>query len=195
MEGMWIYLGLAVLGLLALHALWQQWQLRGLRRQGLYPARGQARPADVLRLVRAGELHWAMRCHRALHGSSLREAREAVHALRSGSPADGILESAPLQLRPGSSAAFEQAFAQAQALIAAMPGYRGHELQRCLERPDHYLLLVRWDSVAHHEQGFRQSPEYQQWRALLHHFYEPFPTVLHYEAVPACSLTSPSLSP
>ncbi len=99
----------------------------------------------------------------------------------------GILETAPLQLRPGSSAEFEKAFAQAQALIAAMPGYRGHELQRCLERPDHYLLLVRWDSVAHHEQGFRQSPEYQQWRALLHHFYEPFPTVLHYEAVPACT--------
>ena len=118
-----------------------------------------------------------------------KERPEALAAAEgfAGAASPGILEVAPLQLRPGSSAAFEQAFEQAQALIAAMPGYRGHELQRCLERADHYLLLVRWDSVAHHEQGFRQSPEYQQWRALLHHFYEPFPTVLHYEAVPACS--------
>ncbi len=92
-----------------------------------------------------------------------------------------ILEIAQLQVRPGQSAAFEAAFAEAQAIIAAMPGYRGHELQRCLERAEHYMLLVRWDSVEHHEVGFRQSAGYQQWRALLHHFYDPFPTVLHYD--------------
>jgi heme-degrading monooxygenase HmoA len=43
-----------------------------------------------------------------------------------------------------------------------------------------YMLLVRWESVAHHEQGFRGSPQYQEWRRLLHHFYDPFPTVRHY---------------
>ena len=95
-----------------------------------------------------------------------------------------ILESAPLQVKAGESTAFEAAFREAQAIIAAMPGYRSHELQRCLEREGHYLLLVRWDSVAAHEEGFRRSPQYQQWRKLLHHFYDPFPTVLHYEAVP-----------
>ena len=94
-----------------------------------------------------------------------------------------ILESAPLQVRPGQSQAFESAFAQAQAIIASMPGYRSHELQRCLEREGHYLLLVRWDSVQAHEVGFRKSPQYQEWKRLLHHFYDPFPTVLHYEAV------------
>lgn len=112
---------------------------------------------------------------------------QAAAAATAGDALPGILEVAPLQLRPGTAADFEKAFAQAQALIESMPGYRSHALQRCLERPDHYLLLVRWDSVAHHEQGFRQSPEYQQWRALLHHFYDPFPTVLHYEAVAACT--------
>ena len=94
-----------------------------------------------------------------------------------------ILESAPLQVKPGQSKAFEAAFAEAQAIIASMPGYRSHELQRCLEREGQYLLLVRWDSVAAHEEGFRKSPAYQRWRKLLHHFYDPFPTVLHYEAV------------
>ncbi|MBL8279893.1 MAG: antibiotic biosynthesis monooxygenase [Pelomonas sp.] len=93
-----------------------------------------------------------------------------------------ILEIAQLQVAPDRSAAFEAAFAEAQPIIASMPGYLGHELQRCLERPGHYVLLVRWASVEAHEVGFRQSEGYQRWRQLLHHFYDPFPTVLHYEA-------------
>jgi heme-degrading monooxygenase HmoA len=94
-----------------------------------------------------------------------------------------ILEIAQLQVRAGQAADFEAAFAQAQAIISAMPGYLGHELQKCLERADHYMLLVRWRTVADHEVGFRQSAGYQAWRQLLHHFYDPFPTVLHYENV------------
>ena len=94
-----------------------------------------------------------------------------------------ILEAATLQVKPGQSHAFEAAFREAASIISSMPGYRSHELQRCLEREGHYLLLVRWESVAAHEEGFRKSPQYQRWRALLHHFYDPFPTVLHYERV------------
>ena len=92
-----------------------------------------------------------------------------------------ILEIAQLQVKPGQSPAFESAFGVAQAIISSMPGYVSHELQRCLEREGHYMLLVRWDSVEAHEVGFRKSPQYQEWRKLLHHFYDPFPTVLHYE--------------
>lgn len=94
-----------------------------------------------------------------------------------------ILEIAQLTIRPGQSAAFEQAFAQAQRIIASMPGYQSHELQRCIEKPDDYVLLVRWDTLEDHEVGFRQSAQYQEWKALLHHFYDPFPTVLHYGPV------------
>lgn len=94
-----------------------------------------------------------------------------------------ILEAALLQVRPGESDAFESAFREAQRIISSMPGYRSHELQRCIEREGGYLLLVRWDSVAAHEEGFRKSPQYQEWRKLLHHFYDPFPTVLHYRQV------------
>lgn len=94
-----------------------------------------------------------------------------------------ILEAAPLQVRPGQSEAFESAFREAQSIIASMLGYLSHELQRCLEREGHYLLLVRWESVAAHEEGFRKSPQYQRWKLLLHHFYDPFPTVSHYEQV------------
>ena len=94
-----------------------------------------------------------------------------------------ILEAAPLQVRAGQAAAFEAAFLQAQSLIASMPGYRSHELHRCLERKGFYLLLVRWDTVADHEEGFRKSPQYQEWKRLLHHFYDPFPTVNHFERI------------
>ncbi|KQV60982.1 antibiotic biosynthesis monooxygenase [Pelomonas sp. Root1217] len=94
-----------------------------------------------------------------------------------------ILEIAQLQVRPGQGAEFERAFAVAQGIISSMPGYLGHELQRCLERADHYMLLVRWESVEHHEVGFRKSESYQEWRRLLHHFYDPSPTVLHYERI------------
>ncbi|MBY0409265.1 MAG: antibiotic biosynthesis monooxygenase [Burkholderiaceae bacterium] len=91
-----------------------------------------------------------------------------------------ILEVATLQIKPGQTAEFEEAFAHAQRIIASMPGYHGHELQRCVENDHQYALLVRWATLQDHTEGFRQSSQYQQWRTLLHHFYDPFPTVLHY---------------
>jgi heme-degrading monooxygenase HmoA len=94
-----------------------------------------------------------------------------------------ILEVAPLTIRKGSSPEFETAFRAAQTIIAASPGYVSHELQRCIEHPDRYALLVRWQSVEAHAKGFRESSGYVEWKRLLHHFYDPFPTVLHYEPV------------
>jgi len=91
-----------------------------------------------------------------------------------------ILESAVLQVRAGMGPDFEQAFAQASKILSASTGYVSHELQRCLEVQDQYLLLVWWRRLEDHTVGFRGSPEYQQWRRLLHHFYDPFPIVEHY---------------
>ena len=99
-----------------------------------------------------------------------------------------ILEHAVLPVRPGQEADFEHAFATAKDIISAMPGFRGLTLSRCLERPGAYLLLVEWERLADHTEGFRGSPQYQQWRALLHSFYEPFPVVEHFTTV----LTTPS---
>jgi heme-degrading monooxygenase HmoA len=94
-----------------------------------------------------------------------------------------VLEVAVLNVRPGESDAFEAAFLEAQAIISASRGYQRHELRRCLEAAGRYLLLVWWDSLESHSEGFRGSPAYQRWRALLHHFYDPFPTVEHYVVV------------
>jgi heme-degrading monooxygenase HmoA len=94
-----------------------------------------------------------------------------------------ILESAVLNVRPGQESAFEAAFGEARSIIASTPGFIALELQRCIETPSRYLLLVRWVTLEHHTVGFRTSAEYQRWKALLHHFYDPFPTVEHYEKV------------
>lgn len=94
-----------------------------------------------------------------------------------------ILETAVLSVRAGQAEEFERTFAQAQRIIASMPGYLSHELGRCIERPDEFLLMVRWTSLDAHEIGFRRSQQYQQWKQLLHHFYDPLPTVSHYRRV------------
>jgi heme-degrading monooxygenase HmoA len=94
-----------------------------------------------------------------------------------------ILEVAVLNIKPGLAADFEATFLVAAKIIVSMPGYISHELQRCLETENRYILLVRWQTLEDHTIGFRQSAEYQKWRSLLHHFYEPFPTVEHYAVV------------
>jgi heme-degrading monooxygenase HmoA len=95
-----------------------------------------------------------------------------------------ILEVAILDLKPNVATEFEAAFQVASKIIMSMPGYISHELQRCLENRDRYILLVRWQKLEDHTVGFRQSPAYQEWCSLLHHFYDPFPTVEHYETIP-----------
>jgi heme-degrading monooxygenase HmoA len=91
-----------------------------------------------------------------------------------------ILESALLDVKPGAEAAFEAAIRQARPLIAATPGFRSIAIRRCLETPNRYLLLVEWEKLEDHTVGFRQSARYEKWRALLHHFYDPFPRVEHF---------------
>jgi heme-degrading monooxygenase HmoA len=94
-----------------------------------------------------------------------------------------ILEAALLMVKPDQEDDFEQAFTKASPIIASMPGYRGHQLQRCIEVPNRYLLLVQWETLEAHTKGFRGSPQYLEWKRLLHHFYDPFPTVEHFEQV------------
>lgn len=88
-----------------------------------------------------------------------------------------------LHVKPGIESDFETAFKKASKIISSMDGYLSHELHRCIEVQDKYLLLVRWESLESHTVGFRSSAEYQEWKKLLHHFYEPFPTVEHFEEI------------
>ena len=98
-----------------------------------------------------------------------------------------VLEVAILNVRPGETDAFESAFREAQQIISSVAGYRRHELRHCVEDGNRYLLLVWWDTLESHTEGFRRSPEYERWRALLHHFYDSFPVVEHYVPVAGAS--------
>ncbi|MGY5307667.1 antibiotic biosynthesis monooxygenase family protein [Nocardia gipuzkoensis] len=95
-----------------------------------------------------------------------------------------IIEHALLPVRPERAAEFEAAFAAARPIIASMPGFRSLSLSRGVESPGSYLLRVEWDSLDDHVVGFRGSPDYQCWKDLLHHFYDPFPVVEHFTPVP-----------
>ncbi|MEH1863438.1 MAG: antibiotic biosynthesis monooxygenase [Nostoc sp.] len=94
-----------------------------------------------------------------------------------------ILEAVMLLVKPGLESDFEAAFKKASKIISSMDGYLFHELHRCIEVERKYLLLVKWETLESHTVGFRTSAEYQEWKKLLHHFYEPFPTVEHFEEI------------
>ena len=91
-----------------------------------------------------------------------------------------IVEHALLHVIPTRTHEFEAAFADAKSIIASMPGFVNLTLSRGVEQPNTYLLLVEWERLEDHTDGFRGSDEYQQWKTLLHHFYEPVPIVEHF---------------
>jgi heme-degrading monooxygenase HmoA len=91
-----------------------------------------------------------------------------------------ILEVAILDVIPDKTEEFEASFQKAQEIISSMKGWLGHQLQQCLEVPNRYILLIRWQQLDDHIIGFRKSNAYLEWKKLLHHYYSPFPVVEHY---------------
>jgi heme-degrading monooxygenase HmoA len=94
-----------------------------------------------------------------------------------------IIEHAVLPVIPGQEAEFIETMDRAKAIIATAPGFLSLRVSRCIEQPSHFLLLVEWETLEAHTEGFRNSDAYQEWRSLLHHFYDPFPVVEHFETV------------
>jgi heme-degrading monooxygenase HmoA len=94
-----------------------------------------------------------------------------------------ITEHAVLEVIPGQEDAFLDTMERAKSIIGTSPGFVSLRVERCLERPSCFLLLVQWETLADHTEGFRSSPAYEEWRSLLHHFYDPFPVVEHFEVV------------
>ena len=94
-----------------------------------------------------------------------------------------ITEIAILNICKEQSIAFERSFATAKNILASMRGYIEHELLKCIEEENKYLLIVRWQKIEDHTEGFRKSEEYNKWKKLLHHYYDPFPVVEHYREI------------
>lgn len=94
-----------------------------------------------------------------------------------------ILEAIVLQIKPNQNQAFEHNFKQASEIINKAKGYIAHELHHCLENPNQYILLIKWKTYDNHMVDFRNSADFEEWRKLLHDFYEPKPQVFHYNQV------------
>ena len=94
-----------------------------------------------------------------------------------------VLERALFTVQPGREADFEQAFATARAQLTGSRGFRGGTLSRGVESPSTYLLLLEWDTLEDHTEGFRGSAAFTEWRRLLGPFFDGAPAVEHYVQV------------
>lgn len=94
-----------------------------------------------------------------------------------------ILEVAILRVKKELVAQFEIDFLKAGKHIRSIQGYMNHSLQKCMEDECKYILLVNWQKIENHTVDFRNSSAYLEWKKLLHHYYDPFPTVEHYTTV------------
>ncbi len=94
-----------------------------------------------------------------------------------------IVEIAQLTIRPGSERQFEAAFLTAIKVLGGSKGYLTHELQRSVETPNRYALIVHWQTLEDHTVGFRGSPAFTEWRAPIGPFLESSPVVEHFQSV------------
>ena len=93
-----------------------------------------------------------------------------------------ILEIADIRIAPGQQAAFEEALQRALATVASKAqGMRGYKVNRGIESPERYVLQIFWDTLEDHTVGFRQSPLFAQWRAIIGPFFAGPPMVEHFD--------------
>lgn len=96
-----------------------------------------------------------------------------------------IVEHALIHVTPGREDEFAAQFPRARAVIEQAEGFRWAELHRFVERPSVFLLLVGWDTLEAHLEGFREGPLFAQWRAVIGPFFAEPPVVEHVRAVSA----------
>lgn len=95
-----------------------------------------------------------------------------------------ILEHADIRIDPLQSSAFEEAILRGvTTVIAHAKGFNGYKVNRSIESPGRYILMIYWDTLEDHTVGFRQSPAFADWRAIVGPFFAQPPVVEHLELV------------
>jgi heme-degrading monooxygenase HmoA len=94
-----------------------------------------------------------------------------------------IFEVAVIDVKPGLTEAFELGVAQALPVFSRAEGYKSLRLERSIETPLRYRLVVGWETVDHHIVGFRNSPDFHVWRSLVGHTFAAPPAVEHTNVV------------
>ena len=92
-----------------------------------------------------------------------------------------ILEVADIRIAPGQQAAFDEAIVRGvTTVIGQARGFRGYKVNKGVESPERYLLMIFWDTLEDHTVHFRQGPLFPQWRAIVGPFFAQPPMVEHY---------------
>lgn len=92
-----------------------------------------------------------------------------------------ILELADIRIHPGKQAEFDAAIVRGvETVISKAKGFRGYKVNKGVESPERYLLMIFWDTLENHTVDFRQSPAFQDWRAIVGPFFAAPPAVEHY---------------
>jgi heme-degrading monooxygenase HmoA len=92
-----------------------------------------------------------------------------------------ILELAELRIQPGQQAAFDAAIVRGVTeVISRAKGFRGYTVNKGIESPERYILMIFWETLENHTIDFRQSPDFQQWRAIVGPFFATPPSVEHF---------------
>jgi heme-degrading monooxygenase HmoA len=95
-----------------------------------------------------------------------------------------ILEFADIRIQPGQNAAFDEAIQRGvETVIAKSPGFRGYKVNRGIESPERYLLMIYWETLDNHMKDFREGPLFPQWRAIVGPFFAAPPVVEHFDLV------------
>jgi heme-degrading monooxygenase HmoA len=95
-----------------------------------------------------------------------------------------ILEIADIRIPAGRQAEFDEAILRGiDTVVSKSRGFRGYKVNRSIETPERYVLMIYWDSLDDHTVGFRQSEAFTQWRAIVGPFFAQPPQVEHFELV------------
>jgi len=95
-----------------------------------------------------------------------------------------ILEHADIRIDPAKASAFEEAIERAaRTVISNAKGFQRFKVNRSVESPGRYLLTIHWDTLEDHTVGFRESPAFAEWRAIVGPFFAAPPVVEHFELV------------
>jgi heme-degrading monooxygenase HmoA len=93
-----------------------------------------------------------------------------------------ILEVADIRIQPGRQAEFDVAIQHGlETVIAKAQGFGGFKVNKGIESPERYLLQIFWDTLEDHTVGFRESPAFAEWRAIVGPFFAQPPMVEHFE--------------
>ena len=92
-----------------------------------------------------------------------------------------ILEVADIRIQPGRQTEFDTAIRRGvETVISKAKGFRGYKVNKGIESPERYLLMIFWDTLESHTVDFRGSAAFGEWRAIVGSFFAQPPQVEHF---------------